>query len=312
MRWLLSLFVAASVCAHPVRIAYDSKVVDWNYRCSTNALAGWAGNSTIELMASSVWMGAVRAAGQYPTHIHRANLFTGGSYGGTNGCGNSTTVTNIGSPQVPLINDVGGPMDTTTAAQDKWKYASTGSTAGLGSVGTNNTFLNTQTSPFTITGVNASWPNDAHFGFYAMETGTDTGITMGAVDSVFGNCAFTGINNPGFGHTTAFWSTAGFPQNNITNAGWYVATRTSSGAGGVQQYYKNLAGGASSSVAGTPVLITVPIVIFGCNQDLTGFVNPFHQLCGGYALGNGLTATQATNAYNNAWQSFETLLGRQK
>ena len=97
IHFIFIVFLSVSLhAAGPVRIGFDAKVVEWNERCMTNNpnkfIFGQALNSTISLLASSIWMGGIRNAGLYPGNILRANLIFGGSYGGSNGCGDCLTV----------------------------------------------------------------------------------------------------------------------------------------------------------------------------------------------------------------------------
>jgi hypothetical protein len=312
MRWLLLLLLVATAHARPGRCAVDAQVVNWNYRCTTNNPT--ALNSTFSLLSQSQWMGAVRAAGLYPGNIYRANLHAGRSFGGTNGCGDSITLTNIGSPQVPLIADLGGAVDLAFGSQDKWKYSETGSSGGLGPNGTNHVTLNTSLAPDAIiAAIGAGWPNSAHLAYYCMGA-VDSSVLLGVLDNAGANRILIAASSVAVGQETHMWiDSAGKPTHADTNgAGLYIGTRTAATGGGVQQYKNNTATGVSTSVGGTPVNLTSPIHIFGLNQMGVGVILWSPAMSGGYVIGGGVTASTATNGYYNAWQQYETLLSRQK
>jgi len=315
-RLLLLLALATSIhAAGPVRFGLDPAVVNWNLRCQQYNVAP-AFPSTFTLLASSQWMGAVRAAGLYPGTIIRANLMCGPSYGGTNGAGDSIVSGNIGSPQVPLINDVGDALDTAvnispvTPLQFRWKYAETGQSGGLGCVSTNNpTALDTGIIPRDVN----NWTNDIHVCAYMMGGPVEPGVTISAVNASTLDIIELTTVYTGFGQITAAWSTLGFPSNTDTNGtGFYVGTRTSSATNGIQQYRNRTATGSSTTVGGNPTNVTVSITIFGQHTTTPAMLAPISHMCAGYAIGRGVTASQVTNGYYNAWQQFETLMGRQK
>ena len=326
MKRLLLLLLAVSLhAAGPVQVAFDSQVILWNNRCITNnpysRTTGVALNSTISLLASSVWMGGVRSAGLYPGNILRANLMCGGSYGGTNGCGDCSTVGcyNIGSPQIPLINDSGGGMDTAlTSTQYYWKYQETGSSGGLSCVSAANyVALNTGLIPSSI----SSFTDDAHLAIYTMG---NSGL---AADYTMGMQSFVGVGNGQMAmlvaccgtslHVASLWTETAHivtaPSGN-NGSGFFLSTRTSSATNGVTNYRNGVSSGSSTTVAGSPYSpcnLDYPVYIF-CLNDRNTPVSYTTNRSGGYAIGRGVTASVSTNNYYQAWQQFETLLGRQK
>jgi len=316
----LLLLLLLPLHAHPVRCAFDEQVVRWNAYCLLNNATPTqpsALNSTQSMLASSIWMGAVRAAGLFPGNIFRANLFCGGSYGGTNGCGDSITLTNIGSPQVPLINQVGFEYDkpivsgtNENSVQSSWKYIETGSSGGLGQVSSANfVAFDTQIVPNAV----SSWQNDAHAAMYMTSGGTEAAYILGASDAAGANLIAMTAADPTVGQITLLWGQTGFPNstNDASGLGLYVGTRTSSATNGVKQYHNATATGSSTSVSGDPASIAAPISIFTVNQTLVGYVFRSGHLSGGYDLGRALTAAQEAQLYD-AWQRFQTLLQRQK
>jgi hypothetical protein len=308
MRFLFSLFLFAWSlhAAGPVRCAFDAKVVNWNYRSfKINALV----NPTISLLASSVWMGGIRTIGYYPGNVVRANLFCGTSYGGTNGCGDSTAggYYEIGAPQVPLINDVGSERDESLSVPAYWNYRETGSSGGLGAVSSAHAVtLDTGITPSTDLSL-----NDVHVAVYMMGSGAESGnvTPIGAVSGGANFCclmvsAYAGAN------VTQIGTYVGQPAATDTNgAGFYIGTRVSNSADGVRQYHNDTATGVSTSVGAA--LPSIHLLIFGQNNGGAIDSSTFH-LSGGYAIGKTVTAAVATNGYYQTWQQFETLLGRQK
>ncbi len=303
-RLIALLFLSFSLhAAGPVRVAFDSKVIEWNKRCLTNNVNG-APNLTQSLIASSVWMGGIRSAGVYPGIILRANLMCGVSYGGTYGAGNLTNSFALGSPQIPIINDAGSSLDTAGAVQSSWTYVETGSTGGLGRAGTNLVYLDTGLVPNTI----SAWDNDIHLGAYVMGE-TNVCILVGAYDGS-ANILQIAVVNPD--QNTMIWSfLPGYPASGVTNGvGFFLGTRTSNSGGGISQYKNGVNSGVSSTANGNSGMATS---IYVLARNSSG-VSAFHMtgLMGGYTIGRGLNATNQQLAVYNAFQQAETLLNRQK
>jgi hypothetical protein len=285
-RLIALLFLAGTLhAAGPGRTGYDAQVVAWNYRCFTNnptATGNGALNSTQSLIASSFWMGAIRNAGLYPGNILRANLMGGGM----DICLNSAPV---------------------NALQGYWKYAETGSSGGLGAVSvSNNVALDTGLIPNNV----SSWLNDCHIGVYMTTGGAESSVKIGGKEGA--NFLQMTTSYTALGQITVIGTAVGYPVNADTaGTGWYLGTRTSSAATGIQQYRNGAPTGTSSAVAGT-LGITVPLYIFGQDNQGAAPDGLTVHLMAGYAIGRGITANTATNQYYQAWQQFETLLGRQK
>lgn len=294
--------------AGPVRVAFDSQAVDWQRRCQVtdgNIIGSYQFTHT--MIASSAWMGAVRAAGLYPGNILRANLFCGISYGGTNGAGDSASSAIIGGPSVPIITNVGFSLDAVGGVQQKWLYRETGANGGIGPVlASAPVYFDTGAVPSTV----SSWQDDAHIGVYMMGEGNTThapiGVTQGA-NTIQLATSWTGI-----GQYSCIWGFVGYPTvADTSGTGFYLATRTSSAATGLTQYKNGLLTATATSASGTAASITTSIYVL-CERDGSGLPNYYiTNLCGGYTIGRGLTAAQQL-AYYNAWQQFQTLLGRQK
>jgi hypothetical protein len=311
MRRLIALLLLAGSlhAAGPVRVAFDSQVVDWDKRCLANNLYGQP-NYTFSLVASSQFMGSVRAAELYPGNLMRVNLMCGRSYGGTSGAGDNSSSSNIGAPGVPLINDVGyaieGIPGTGGCFQNNWQYHETGTNGGLGCF-SGNPFLNTGVVPSAV----SAWMNDVHVCLYMMGGATEAAIPIGSSDSSSGNAIWLTVNYSGVGQNTALWAVSVGPTSADTaGAGWYCGTRTTNTTSGIRQYHNATATGSASAVSGDPAANSYSIFMFA--EDYLGNQSArTTHLSGGYALGRGITAAVATNYYN-AWQQFETLLARQK
>jgi hypothetical protein len=197
------------------------------------------------------------------------------------------------------------------ALQGYWRYAETGPTGGLGSVSTNHYVgLDTGLKPSAV----SAWQNDAHACAYMVSGKVEPGVIMGAIqDGTFVQFFQIAASYTGVGQSSVFWTPTGYPTSADTNGtGFYLASRTSGGATGVTQYHSGVATGSSSSVGGDPASITRNIYILGTNVGDTTVINMSTNSNGGYAIGRGITASVATNAYYQAWQQYETLLGRQK
>ncbi len=317
MKRLLPLLLFLSILLHaagPVRIAFDAKVVDWDSRCQTNFLNTGSFvnskfyNSTLSKLASSVWMGGFRAAGLYPGNILRANLFCGVSYGGTYGAGDDgSSFINIGSPQVPLINDQGGSLDISGQFQNNWFYQETGSNGGLGERPglTTGVYLNTGIVPTNI----SAWLNDIHVSYYMTSGGIHAAVTIGAYENSSQMYIFLTSTYTAAGQLTIIGNNIGNPANaDTTGLGYYVGTRTSSATNGAQQYKNGVSTGTSTATGGT-LVITVPIHVFECSGAPS--ILPCTNKMAGYTLGRGVTAAQQLAAYN-AMQQAQTLLTRQK
>lgn len=315
MRFLFSLFFLCASSLHaagPVRCAFDSQVVDWQRRGQTSG-ANVSYAFTHTMIVSSVFMGAIRSAGLYPGTVFRANLFCGISYGGTNGAGDSASLFYIGGPQLPLIADVGAATDTCGAVQAHWKYTETGTNGGLGAVSISNpVWLTTGVIPNDV----SSWINDCHLAVYMIGGGAEVAAPVG--EFVSGSPSqFMQLTTSytGLGQISVFGTASGYPVNaDTTGTGFYVGTRTSSAAGGIQQYRNGVATGTSSSTAGSFATLTSSILVFAQYNNTVG--NPpasdfTAHLMGGYTMGRGLTSTQQLQLYN-AMQQAQTILQRQK
>ncbi|HEX9232715.1 MAG TPA: hypothetical protein VF849_01565 [Blattabacteriaceae bacterium] len=332
MKYLISLFLVLSLsAAGPVQVAFDSQVVNWNYRCSTNNIVftttglrcSSTFNKTISLIASSVWMGGIRTSGLYPGNILRANLMCGGSYESGGGCGTGTTAPNqynIGSPQIPLINDTGNGLDICVnsglvdAYQARWKYTETGSSGGLGCL-TSNVWVAFDTG--VIPNNVSSWQSDVHACVYMMGGASESADELGVYNpSTLDKLIIYAVHSAA-GQLTRIWSDGSAAISADTNGtGFYLGTKTSASSNGVKQYHNNSLTATSAAVAGNSANLTTSIYVF-CQNNLPN-MSPFQpegmttHLMGGYALGRAITATQNTNYYTLAWQPFETLLNRQK
>ncbi len=309
---LLSLLLLAPLhAAGPVRCAFDAKVVDWNRRCQTNNYAFSSPlfyTYTISMLAQSCWMGDVRALGLYPGTVLRANLFVGHSYGGTYGCGNDTSsIANIGAPQIPLINDAGDAMDSSFAFQGKWFYQETGPGGGLGAAPGVTVGFNTGLVP------NVSIPsaNSTHMAWYGTQAAVgDASYIMGNANDGSGSLMLMSVAWPASGFASYLWVAGGAPIQANTNAsGFFLGSRTSSAATGVSQYRNGVAAGTSTSVGGG--LTTIPMFVFCFNNVSFSAAAPTTNYSGGYSIGSGI-ATNLQLGYYNAWQRAETLLSRQK
>jgi hypothetical protein len=290
--------------AGPVRVAFDSKVVTWRGLVE-NAFVPPNKCTTLTLIASSGWMGAVRAGGLYPGKILRANLACGPSFGGTNGAGDSTSSLYIGAPQNPIIIDAGGDYDVCNIAQAYWKYNETGANGGLGQVSTANpVYLKTGISANGV----SSWTDDVHFSAYVMGEGANGAAAMGSFDG--GLNAFLLVPKEAtLGQYTTIWGFVGYPTDVTSDGkGFFLGTRTSSAANGLAQYRGGVLTGTASAASGSPNAFEIYVLCFNNNGSPASYLT---NLCGGYTIGRGLTSAQQLSLYN-ATQQFETLLGRQK
>lgn len=310
-RFLLGLIAVSSLhAAGPTRVAWDAKVADWDYRCSTNIAAATAdrsiANNTFSLIVSSLWMRDVRAAGLYPGKIYRRNLFCGRSYGGTLGAGDSNVSINIGSPQVPIINDVGGSMDVANTPQQSWFYKEQGSTGGLGKGGGTDVWLDTGFNPSTAFAVDTN----AHFSVYVETASTEASFMLGCAVSPAGFPALglVGPSYTGVGTRLDFWN------GNLATAiadsngnGFYLGNKVS---GGVTDLYKAASLFQSTSGQNATTRPNASMAIFG-NRFGAGVSAPSAKLCGGYSFGLAMSATEEADLYN-ADQAAMTRFARQK
>ena len=300
-RLLALLFLLLPLhAAGPVRCAFDAQVVTWRATVET-AFVPPNTCSTLTLIASSGWMGDVRAAGLYPGNILRANLACGPSFGGTNGAGDSTTNLFIGAPQNPLIVGAGGFYDVANIAQAYWRYSETGANGGLGQVSAGNpVYLKTGIVPNTV----SAWTDDAHFGAYVMGEGPNGSAAMGSYDG--GANALLLV--PSFQYTT-IWGFVGYPTDTNSNGkGFFLGTRTSSAANGLKQYKDGVLTGTASVASGAVNANEIFVLAFNNSGSPASYLTNVY---GGYVIGRGVTSGQQLALYN-AFQRFETMLGRQK
>ncbi len=306
-RLLLSLFLLVSLhAAGPVRCAFDTQVVNWNYRCLTNNVI-LRPNYTWTSIASSVFMGGVRSAGLYPGNLLRVNLFCGRSYGnenGTDGAGSCIDVGcyELGGPQMPLIVDAGGPRDTANdsgvdSRQGWWYYKEVGVDGGLRQLSTNQPVaLNTTVIPNTSLEL-----TNVHLGFYVMAGVLEHSVPIGVYDAV--NFCEVANTFSSAQQISVFGAVVGYPATANTNgAGFFLGTRTSSAAGGIQQYRNGVTTGDSTSTGGALTIVT-SIIVFAQRNNLNAAQAFTTHPMGGYTIGRGLTSAQQL-AYYNTWQSI--------
>lgn len=271
----------------------DPIVFDWaNVRVPANG--GSVSKFTVK--AVNTFIRDIRKAG-IRNKIYRLNLF----------CGNDFThdlSTNLGAVQVPLIKDFGNALDTTANSASTWSYAELGSGGGL----------QTSAGSTLSTGVipNAAWPDitSGHIGAYvrtALNEGSQALGTQATV-SPFSNIVITAGPWSDGSSYSAIHAAADANFSDSNGVGFYLGSRLSNTNTAI---YKNGTSRATSSTSNVGNIVSnreigifafyigVPSAVMFCTKRLAG-----------YTFGLGLTSSEAL-AFYNAWQKFQTALGRQ-
>ena len=277
-----SLFVATPV---------DLEVTDWVTRVIGNGGSVSVGTND----AANCFMFRLKVT--TPTiraKIYRLNFYAGAGF---------VWATQAGGPFVPLIKDKGALKDGYSGTTGSATYAETGPGGGLN--------IGAAASVNGTTGLipNVDFPSTAsgHVAIYAMSTGT-TGFWTVATAVPAGTFGMLVASNQIVvdifdGATTSGPIAAG------NGVGFLVGNRSAAAGVGCVQIYHNGGSVATSAVAATglPSKDWAPWIY---HDDVPLYQFPWLGITGGYSIGLSLTGPEQL-AFYNAWQEFQTALGRQ-
>jgi len=296
LSFLLCLSAQAGRAVFP---GYDAQVIDWNNRSSTNN-GGFAGaqNASIKpstRLAATEFMRAIRNAGFYPGKILRLNLFAGNDFH----TGASDTV--LGAVQTPLIADKGSAIDVSSQAQGGWTYKEQGSGGGLSDPGASGN-LDTGVIPSNDFPANTN----IHFFVYVVSQSTEATWSFGGQDGSGHEWGLVGPSFTAVGTRHDICGSGTAYTDNNGSGGYFSQVETTS-----PQAYKNGVFKASQA----PVAQSLPTVttfVFALNLN-GGRSSSTTKTLAGYSFGTKFdNSGLAAPIYYNAWQRFETCLGRQQ
>lgn len=273
----------------------DSEVLNWVSR--VRALGGSVSNPTKQ--AASTFMKAIKAAG-LRSKIWRLNLYAGTSGGALE---NIREVLIKDRPTATDGRDVNNGFINSDYSEATGMAKATNPGAGA--------FLDTQLSPFNDFGGNTT---DLHTAVYCRSNLNES------------NNSFIGSLNAGVGATSIYLTlritlagnnsyglligdaAGSFPQAADANTlGFYQVCRTSSTN---CVMYKNGAVFATATGATSGSAVGPTLYIHAEHDSGSGATIATAGTIAGYSIGTGMNATEAL-AFYNAWQTFQTALGRQ-
>ncbi|NDB60218.1 hypothetical protein EB001_17465 [bacterium] len=277
------------------------EAIDWHNRVVSNG----GSVSPTTLKAVSDFCKSVDGAGIRSKFL-RLNLF----------CGN-----NLNACTVPLYRgySYGGTLyGSSTEANTNFvssDYTETGSNKGLNGT-TGSKYLDTGLTIGSAYTAGIRYASN-HMGIYITDTNLSTAEWMGANDTNFGcydSNAFAWYSL----NTGAYIGGADSGDHAIatvagTNNGFALGTYTSISAGATYRNgidVTNTVGGLNFEfTAGN----TLPLIVCATSYSYVGcgttIINPANTIVAGYSIGLGLTLSQSLS-YNNAMQTFQTVLGR--
>lgn len=266
---------------------YDAEVNDWVARVVANG--GTVSTATKD--AANTFLGAVNAAG-LRSLLWRVNLFASDTYAGV---------------LVPFIVQSGlsfaqSALETayktssfTPATSADWVYSES---VGLRSNGSNQAFLSCGFDPRNY---NADLTS-AHFGIYYITSSND-GSSNGVQDSSAGFRGFI-LGESGTSRYFECHNTDVAIYTDSGANGFMLGSRTSNT---VTTLYRNGVSKATNATGAAAYASSSSVFIFALGGAVVQFTA---KTLGGYSIGLKMDATQQL-AYYNAWQAFQTALGRQ-
>lgn len=266
--------------------AYDPETLDWVARVITNG--GTVSQGTKD--AVNNFVSAINTAG-LRSRLWRVNLFAGDQYE---------------AAQVPLFKDHGGTIDTgvkgagaSPATSSDWVYAEN---VGLRSNGGSQAFFLTGLSTLTFN----TDINSAHFGVYVQTSSNEQSLS-GIQDPSAGFISFY-ISHGSYNDTNVYFTHAVTVNTQYSDTGangFIFGTRTASN---VSTLYRNGVSKATNGTVAANFVSASNVPIFAFTSLTTSSFSA--KTLGGYTIGLKMDATEQL-AYYNAWQAFQTALGRQ-
>lgn len=261
---------------------YDPVTLDWISRVGIN------GGSVSQTTKDSVnnFVLAIRAAGIF-SKIYRLNLYAG---------------TGLGACLTPLIKD---PL---TADDGNVNFVSGDYSEATGLTGNTTTkWLGcsgaTVTALFNLDGTNHA----VSYGLYVRTASNASALQMGTFDGT--NFSYLSIANVALDYFAMTDNSAGIAAVSDSNGnGFYLGVRLSTTS---MKLYKNGSQIATTATPGSFTTSGVNVFVHGVNNNNGGgAIALTDKTLAGYHLGTDFDATQQL-AFYNAWQAFQTALGRQ-
>jgi len=276
--------------------AHDAEVTDWVNRVT--ALGGSVSAGTRS--AADAFMAAINAAG-LRSKIYRLNLYAGTSTG-----------TNMESIKEVLIKDKGGDGN---GRDDVATLAGTEYSESTGIVISDNPSAKRAVKTGVVPSSHFDSVNDLHIAVYSRANLNETNNSfIGAVNSgegasgIYMTLRITLASNQSYSLLMGD-AASSFPIATDANTlGFYQCCRTSSTS---CVLYKNGAVFASATGTSNGSMPNTPSIYVHAEHDsVQGADLGTAGTIAGYSIGKGMNATQAL-AFYNAWQDFQTALGRQ-
>ena len=265
---------------------YDPEVLDWVSRVVTNG--GSVSQGTKD--AANTFILAIRAAG-IRSLLTRVNLYAG---------------TGLDAARTPFIKDIGGSVDVLNNFVSGDYSESTGLT-GDGATKYNNPGV-------TIGDFFNFDQNSISYGLYSRVASSAAALDMGSLNGVAPFYTYLAVKNVGTTYFSMFDNGTQATVADSVGTGFYLGVKSSNAAGGLKIFRNGSDTGASGSSTGPGAASSVLVYVHAANNSSTdgsggGFAFS-SMVCGGYHFGHKFDATQQL-AYYNAWQAFQTALGRQ-
>jgi len=260
---------------------YDAEVLDWVSRVEANG--GSVSASTKN--AANTFMLAIKAA-NIRSKIYRLNLYAG---------------TGLAACLTPLIKDIGSASETNANFVSGDYSESTGLTGDGASK-----WISTGATLADLYNIDAT--NHAmSYGLYVRTASNFSSLNMGTYDGT--NFSYLSVANLGNSYYSMTDNGAGIgPVSDSNGNGFYLGVRLSTTS---MKLYKN---GSQLATTVTPGSLTSSAIVIYVNtvnnNNGGGGVAPDNRAHAGYQLSTDFDATQQANLYN-AWQAFQTTLGRQ-
>lgn len=262
--------------------ALDSEVLAW---ANTRVPANLGSVSASSVAIVDTWMKQIKAAG-LRSLILRWQFFVGNPFG------SSSSSTNLGAVQVPVIIDKGGTIDTSSTVQANWRYSETGAGGGLKqSPSDSSGFL------FTNFLCANHYSSDTNAGMCAYITApvNEAGWTMGVQDVSGNNAGLVGPDYTAVGTRADIWK----PGSAIADAGGKGFYHVTKGPSGDVLLYKNgVLFKTTANPGGNRVNAAYQLAIFGINVGGSGVTATIKKPLGCYGCLANMTATQALALYN--------------
>lgn len=274
--------------AFTVLLPADLEVSDWVAR----VIANGGSVSAPTNLAADIFMFRLKVTN--PTlraKIYRLNFFAGTGF--------NPVLPNQGAPTIPLIKDQGAVKDTWTGTAPA--YTETGPTGGVDLAGGFNGRIDTALVP------NLVYPsaNTAHVAFYVCSLGPVAFNYVGMCATAGGSGLGIAMDNSGT-WLSQLNDGAGTVEAGPAPIALLAGNRSAANACQIYRRGNQTNTSAVAAVA-LPDRDFTPFCLHGNVPAYSGF---WFGRCAGYSIGLSMTGAEHL-AFYNAWQEFQTALGRQ-